>query len=53
MCLPLAPPEGFPGALVVENSPVKAGDLREVSSIPGLGKSHGGGQLATHSSILA
>ena len=30
-------------ALVVKNPPVKAGDIREVGSIPGLGRSLGGG----------
>ena len=27
MCLPLAPPEGFPGALMAENPPGKAGAI--------------------------
>ena len=41
-------------ALVVENQPTSAGDIRDVSSIPGLGRSPGGGLgQATHSSILA
>ena len=39
-------------ALVVKNLPAKAGDVREVGSIPGSGRSPGGG-MATHSSILA
>ena len=30
-------------ALVVKNTPANAGDLRDVSSIPGLGRSPGGG----------
>ena len=30
--------------LVVKNLPVKAGDIRDVSSIPGLGRSPGGEQ---------
>ena len=30
-------------ALVVKNSPAVAGDIREAGSIPGLGKSPGGG----------
>ena len=38
--------------LVVKNLPVSAGDIRDRGSIPGLGRSPGGGQ-ATHSSILA
>ena len=43
---------GFPGGSVVKNPPAKAGDERDESSIPGLGRSPGGG-MATHSSILA
>ena len=31
-------------ALVAKNTPASAGDLRGVSSIPGLGRSPGGGQ---------
>ena len=38
--------------LVVKNLPVSAGDIRDRGSIPGLGRSPGGGQ-ATHSGILA
>ena len=34
---------GFPGSSVVENPPTKAGDARDVGSIPGLGRSPGGG----------
>ena len=39
-------------ALVVKNLPANAGDIRDVGSIPGLGRSPGGGN-ATHSCILA
>ena len=39
-------------ALVVKNPPADAGDIREAGSVPGLGRSPGGGH-ATHSSILA
>ena len=39
-------------ALVVKNPPANAGDIRDVSSIPELGRSPGVG-MATHSSILA
>ena len=39
-------------ALVVENPPANAGDVRHAGLILGLGRSPGGG-LATHSSILA
>ena len=34
---------GFPGGTVVKNPPVNAGDIRDVGSIPGLGRSPGGG----------
>ena len=34
---------GFPGGLVVKNQPTSAGDSGEASSIPGLGRSPGGG----------
>ena len=40
------------GALVVKNPPANAGDIRDVGSIPGLGRSLEEG-MATHSSILA
>ena len=39
--------------LVVKNLPASAGDLRGVGSIPGLGRSPGGGHGSAHSSILA
>ena len=35
--------KGFPVVLVVKNSLAKAGDLRDVSSVPGSGRSPGGG----------
>ena len=34
---------GFPGGSVVNNLPANAGDTRDVGSIPGLGRSAGGG----------
>ena len=34
---------GFPGGSVVKNSPASAGDTGDMSSIPGLGSSPGGG----------
>ena len=34
---------GFPGAVVVKNPPANAGDIRDAGSIPGLGRSPGGG----------
>ena len=37
---------------MVKNSPVNAGDARDTGSIPGWGRSPGGGS-GTHSSILA
>ena len=37
---------------MIKNPPANAGDLRDVGSIPTLGRSPGGG-LATHSIILA
>ena len=33
---------GFPGCVVVKNLPANAGDIRDVGSIPGLGRSSGG-----------
>ena len=34
---------GFPGGPVVKNLQANAGDVRDVDSIPGLGRSPGGG----------
>ena len=34
---------GFPGMLVVKNLSANAGDIRDVGSIPGSGRSPGGG----------
>ena len=34
---------GFPGGAVVKNPPADAGDIRNAGSIPGLGRSPGGG----------
>ena len=34
---------GFPGGSVVKTPPANAGDARDVGSIPGLGRSLGGG----------
>ena len=34
---------GFPGGTVVKNMPANAGDTRDMGSIPGLGRSPGGG----------
>ena len=36
-------PPDFPGVLVVKNLPVNTGDVRDVSSIAGLGRCPGGG----------
>ena len=38
--------------IVVKNMPANAGDVRDEGSIPGLGRSPGGG-MVTHFSILA
>ena len=43
---------GFPAGSVVKNPPANAGDLRDVCSIPGLGRSLEG-EMAIHSSLLA
>ena len=43
---------GCPGGAKVKNPPANAGDIRDVSLIPGLGRSLVKG-MATHSSILA
>ena len=34
---------GFPGGTAVKNMPANAGDARDVGSIPGSGRSPGGG----------
>ena len=34
---------GFPGGSVVKNLPANAGDARDMGSIPGSGRSSGGG----------
>ena len=43
---------GFPRGAVVKNSSASAGDIRDMSSIPGSARSPGVGSAA-HSSILA
>ena len=35
--------KGFPGSSEVKNLPASAGDTRDAGSIPGLGRSPGGG----------
>ena len=40
-------------ALVVKYLPANAGDIRDTGSLPESGRSAGGGQMATHSSILS
>ena len=45
-------PSGFPGGTVVKNPPANAGEARDASLIPGLGRSPGE-EMATYSSILA
>ena len=34
---------GFPGGTSIKNPPTNAGDKRDVGSVPGLGRSPGGG----------
>ena len=34
---------GFPGGSVIKNPPASAGDTRDMDSIPGSGRSPGGG----------
>ena len=43
---------GFPDNVAVKNSPAHTGDIRDLGSIPGSGRSPGGGD-GNHSSILA
>ena len=43
--------QGFPSSALVKNPPADAGDARDVSSMPGLGRSPGE-EMATYSSIL-
>ena len=44
---------GFPGGTVVKNLPVNAGDIGDVGSIPGLGRSPGeGNDYPLHYSCL-
>ena len=35
---------GFPDGSVIKNPPVNVGDIRDMGSIPGSGRSPGGGQ---------
>ena len=44
---------GFPGGSVVKNPPTNAGDVRDVGSIPGSGRSPEVGHGNPRSSILA
>ena len=43
VCYLVIPDTAFQVAQVVKNPPANAGDLRDVGSIPGLGRSPGGG----------
>ena len=43
---------GFPGGSVVKNPPVKAGEPGDMGSIPGLGRSPGGGNGNPHCSVF-
>ena len=42
-CLKIDPLEASQVTLVIENQPAKAGDVKDVVSIPGSGRSPGGG----------
>ena len=44
--------QGFLGELVIKNPPGNAGDIGDRGSVPGLGRSPGGGH-GNHSSILS
>ena len=44
---------GFPDGSADKESACKAGNTGDVRLITGLGRSPGGGKMATHSSILA
>ena len=52
-CLVLEENKASQVALVVKNPPAKAGDVREVGSIPGLGRFPWRRAWHTHSRILA
>jgi len=43
LSVPYMPGMGFPGGTVVKNLPANAGCTRDAGSIPGLGRSPGGG----------
>ena len=43
---------GFPGGSVVKNPPAKAGESGDMGSIPGLGRSPGGGNGNPHCSVF-
>ena len=45
--------KGFPVGSVVKNPPANAGDIGDIGSIPGLGRSVPGEVNGNHSSILA
>ena len=48
-----APFQGFPDGSVVKNWPANAGDVRDMGSIPGLGRYPGEGHDNSGSCILA
>ena len=41
-------PQGFPGSSVVKSPPAKAGDIRDMGSVAGSGRSPGGGSGSPH-----
>ena len=43
--------QGFPGGSVVKNSPANAADTRDISLIPGSGRSPGGGNTLQYSCL--
>ena len=43
---------GFPGGLVVKKLPANEGDIRDAGSMPGLGRSPGGGARQTTAEFL-
>ena len=47
-----SPDEGFPGVAVVKNLHANTGDIRDMGSIPGLGRSLEE-EMATLSTVLA
>ena len=51
-CYKISSKGGFPGGAGVKNPPANAGDARDVGSVPGLGRSPGGGHGSPTSIFL-